>query len=55
MVAYYNCVIDKMTQAPREKCPNKGFFLSVFSHIRTEYREILSISPYSAQMRENKD
>ena len=44
-----------MTQALREKCPNTELFLSVFSCIRTEYREILSISPYSARMRENKD
>ena len=30
-------------------------FLSVFSHIRTEYGEIRNISPYLVQMRENKD
>ena len=28
---------------------------SVFSHIRTEYGEIRSISPYSVRMRENTD
>ena len=33
----------------------RSFFWSVFSRIRTEYREIRSISPYSAQMWENKD
>ena len=31
----------------------RSFFWSVFYHIRTEYREILSISPYSVRMREN--
>ena len=31
----------------------RNFFWSVFSHIRTEYGEILRISPYSAQMQEN--
>ena len=33
----------------------RSFFWSVFSHIRTEYGEIRSISPYSVQMRENTD
>ena len=31
----------------------RSFFLSVFSRIRTEYGEILRISPYSVRMREN--
>ena len=31
----------------------RSFFWSVFFRIRTEYREIRSISPYSVQMREN--
>ena len=35
--------------------PNTEFFWSVLSHIQTEYREILHISPYSARMRENTD
>ena len=39
----------------REKCPYSEFFWSAFSRIRTEYREISSISPYSVQMRENTD
>ena len=39
----------------REKCPNTEFFWSLFSHIRTEYGELLSISPYSVRMRENTD
>ena len=33
----------------------RSFCWSVFSHIRTEYREIRSISPYSVRMRENAD
>ena len=39
----------------REKCPYSEFFCYVFSRIRTEYAEILRISLYSVQMRENKD
>ena len=31
------------------------FFWSVFSHIRTEYGDICSISPYSVQMRESTE
>ena len=33
----------------------RSFFWSVFSGIRTEYREILRISPYSVRLRENTD
>ena len=33
----------------------RSFFWSVFSHIRTEYGEIRSISPYSVGIRENTD
>ena len=36
----------------RKKFPYLEFFWSVFSIIRTEYREILPISPYSVQMYE---
>ena len=32
----------------------RSYFWSVFSRIRTEYGEILRISPYSVQMRENE-
>ena len=39
----------------RKKCPYSEFFWSIFSRIRTEYREILGISLYSVQMRENTD
>ena len=35
-----------------EMYPYTQFFWSVFSHIRTEYGEILPISPYSVRMRE---
>ena len=33
----------------------RSFFWSVICRIRTEYREIRSISPYSFRMRENTD
>ena len=39
----------------REKCLYTELFWSVFSHIRSEYGEIRSISPYSVRMRENTD
>ena len=39
--------------ALRKKCPYLELFWSVFSRIRTEYKEILGISPYSVQMWEN--
>ena len=38
-----------------KKCPYSEFFWSVYSRFRTEYREILRISPYSIWMRENTD
>ena len=38
-----------------KKCSHLEFFWSVFSHVRTGYWEILLISPYSVQMRENTD
>ena len=38
-----------------EKCPCSELFWSAFSRIWTEYEEILCISPYSVQMRENAD
>ena len=37
----------------RKKCPYSELFWSAFSHIRTEYGEILRIFPYSVRMREN--
>ena len=39
----------------REKCSYSEFFWSVFSRIRTEYREILHIILYSVQIQENVD
>ena len=39
----------------REKCPYSEIFFSVVFRMRTEYREIGSISPYSVQMREITD
>ena len=39
----------------REKCPYSEFLWSLFSSIRTEYGDILCISPYSVRMRENTD
>ena len=41
--------------ALRENCPYLELFWSAFSHIRTEYGEILRISPESVRMRENED
>ena len=39
----------------REKCLFSEFFWSVFSRIRTEYGEIIRISPYSVRMQINTD
>ena len=39
----------------REKCPHSESFWSLFSRVRTEYGEILRISPYSVRMQENPD
>ena len=41
--------------AMREKGLYSELFWSAFPHIRTEYGEILRISPCSVQMRENTD
>ena len=41
--------------ALREKCPYSELFWPAFFRIRTEYGEILLISPYSVRMRENTD
>ena len=46
---------QKGTFPLREKCPYLELFLSAFTCIRTEYGEILRISPYSVRMRENAD
>ena len=39
----------------RKKCPYSELFWSAFSIIRTEYGEILCISPYSVRLRENAE
>ena len=39
----------------RENCSYVEFFWFVFSRLRTEYGEIVRISPYSVRMRENTD
>ena len=41
--------------ALREKCPYSELYWSAFSRIRSEYGDILDISPYSVRMRENVD
>ena len=41
--------------ALREKCSYSELLWSVFSRIRAEYGEIICISPYSVQLRENTD
>ena len=46
---------DLIVKTLCEKCPYSELFWSAFSRIRTEYGEILRISPYSVQMRENAD
>ena len=44
---------NMLKQALRKKCPYSELFWSAFSRIRSEYREILRIFPYSVRMREN--
>ena len=39
----------------RENCQNTEFFWPLFSHILTEYEDLLRKSPYSVQIRENTD
>ena len=39
----------------REMCPNTEFFWSVFSRIWTKCGNLLRVSPYSVQIRENMD
>ena len=39
----------------REECPYSEVFYTLFSRIRTEYGEILRITPYSARMWKNAD
>ena len=51
----FDRVLNMLLLIAHEKCPYSEFFWSVFSRIRTEYGEILRISPYSVRMRENRD
>ena len=44
---------DFLKKKLSKKCPYSEFFWSVFSLVRTEYKEIHSISPYSVRMLEN--
>ena len=46
-------ILKKITL--RKKCPYSKLLWSVFSRIRTEYREIRSITPNSVRIRENAD
>ena len=48
-------ILQYRNHSLRKKCPYLELFWSVFSRIRTEYREILRISAYSVWMRENTD
>ena len=50
----FRCYVAKYMTL-RETCPYSEFFWSVFSLIQTEYGEILSITSYSVQIRENTD
>ena len=42
-------------QTLREKCPHTEFFWSVFSCIRTEYRDLYRKSPHLVRIQENTD
>ena len=46
-------VLEEVTL--REKCLYSEIFWSVFSSIRTEYGQILRISPYPVRMHKNTD
>ena len=39
----------------RETCPYSELFWSTFSYIRSEFEEILRISPYSVRLQKNVD
>ena len=46
---------ERVKRKLRKKCPYLELFWSVISRIRTEYGEIIRISPYSIRMRANTD
>ena len=53
MTIYWNIVFDPSPlHCHSDKCVQMRFWF-VFSRIRTEYGEMLRISPYSVRMREN--
>ena len=51
----HQIIVHLQSLTLREKCSYSELFSFASSSIRTEYREIQSISPYSIQMRENMD
>ena len=48
-------MFNRLKRSLREHCSYSELFWSAFSRIRTEYEEILRISPYLVRMRENAD
>ena len=56
ITSYITISVSNQNLIPlHEKCPYSEFFWSVFSRTRTAYGDLLWISPYSIQMRENED
>ena len=49
------CILTLYILTLRKKCPYLKLFWSILSRIRTEYGQILRISPYLVQMQKNKD
>ena len=49
------CLLTLLLILLREKCPYSELFWSAFFRFRTEYGEILHISPYSIWIQENTD
>ena len=55
-VGYVKAICSMLASSTQcEKCPYSEFFCSLFPPIFTEYGEIIHISPYSVQMRENTE
>ena len=52
---HYHVDRNLLKQLLHKKCPYSELFWSAFSHIWTEYGEMLRISPYSVRMWENED
>ena len=53
--ASFDKSMKAVTTTLREKCPYSEFFWSIFSHIWTNYGDLLCISLYSIRMGENAD